>query len=339
MKKSAVLLPLIVLLVIAGYYLDLDFSDITTGAVIEPKINSYVADSGNIDVYFCPREDCAGALVSFMDTAKEYVHCAMFEIDHPLIQEELLKKSREIEVKIVTDNDYLKEFNHSFVKIDSWGLMHNKFCVIDGKRVSSGSMNPTTNGADKNNNNLLLIESKILTANYEAEFEEMWDGTYKKGNLVLNPNVDLVNIKVKNYFCPDDQCAEMVEEELKKAQESIYFMTFSFTHEEIGNMLALKKSEGLIVEGVMEARQVTKYSVYDFLIYNGIDVIKDGNKQNMHHKVFIIDEKTVVTGSFNPTAGGDTRNDENVLVIEDTTIAKRFMDEYRYVREVAEGKV
>ena len=59
----------------------------------------------------------------------------------------------------------------------------------------------------------------------------------------------------------------------------------------------------------------------------------------MHHKVFIIDEKTVVTGSFNPTAGGDTRNDENVLVIEDVAIAKRFMDEYRYVRGEAEGKV
>lgn len=48
----------------------------------------------------------------------------------------------------------------------------------------------------------------------------------------------------------------------------------------------------------------------------------------MHHKVFIIDEKVVVTGSFNPTAGGNERNDENILIIEDEAIAKRFVEEF-----------
>ncbi|MBT4110758.1 DUF1669 domain-containing protein, partial [Candidatus Woesearchaeota archaeon] len=51
----------------------------------------------------------------------------------------------------------------------------------------------------------------------------------------------------------------------------------------------------------------------------------------MHHKVFVIDEETVVTGSFNPTGGGDTRNDENVLIITDKDIAKEFEEEFEKV--------
>ncbi|MBT4150600.1 phospholipase, partial [Candidatus Woesearchaeota archaeon] len=52
----------------------------------------------------------------------------------------------------------------------------------------------------------------------------------------------------------------------------------------------------------------------------------------MHHKVFIIDGKTVVTGSFNPSKNGDSRNDENILIIRDETIASRYLAEYERLR-------
>jgi phosphatidylserine/phosphatidylglycerophosphate/cardiolipin synthase-like enzyme len=51
----------------------------------------------------------------------------------------------------------------------------------------------------------------------------------------------------------------------------------------------------------------------------------------MHHKVFIIDGKTVITGSMNPTAGGNERNDENVLIIEDEGIAGLYLEEFEKV--------
>ena len=321
---------IILLILITIFLTSCSFTDsLTVASVTETQIQ----DSGNIEVYFCPQEDCETALVDFIDSAEEFVHCAFFEVDLDKVRDKLLEKEKEIEVKVITDKDYLYEFDHDFVKVDAWGLMHNKFCIIDGKKISSGSMNPTNNGATKNNNNLLFINSQVLAANYEAEFQEMWDGTFKKGDPVLNPIIELDGITIKNYFCPEDHCAEKVKDELKKAKESIHFMTFSFTNEGIGNIILLKSLEDITIEGVMEARQVTKYSVYDLLKYQDIDVVKDGNKQNMHHKTFIIDKETVVTGSMNPTGGGDTRNDENILIITDKDIAKEFMEEYHKVRE------
>jgi phosphatidylserine/phosphatidylglycerophosphate/cardiolipin synthase-like enzyme len=55
----------------------------------------------------------------------------------------------------------------------------------------------------------------------------------------------------------------------------------------------------------------------------------------MHHKVFIIDEKIVITGSFNFSAGADESNDENVVIIEDPALAKAFMAEFQRVYSAA----
>ena len=59
----------------------------------------------------------------------------------------------------------------------------------------------------------------------------------------------------------------------------------------------------------------------------------------MHHKVFIIDNSTVITGSFNPSKNGDERNDENMLVIKDREIAALFLDEFERVIDEARVKV
>lgn len=315
----------------------LSFSRLTNVSTV--KVDTFVQDTGKLEVHFCPQEDCEGALVNFLDSAESSIHCALFEIDLELVKAKLLEQSKIIDVKIVTDDQYLKQFNHSFVKADSYGLMHNKFCVIDGKKVSMGSMNPTDNCAHKNNNNLLLIESLVLAGNYEQEFQEMWNGIFKKGETVENSRVVLKSLEkeqekkmeIENYFCPEDHCAERVKDELKQAKESIYFMTFSFTHEGIANILLLKHLDGLEIKGVMEAKQISDYSVFQQLEYQGINVLKDGNKYNLHHKVFIIDEETVITGSFNPTAGGDEKNDENLLIIHDAEIAREFLDEFERI--------
>ncbi|MFH1064425.1 MAG: phospholipase D-like domain-containing protein [Candidatus Woesearchaeota archaeon] len=51
----------------------------------------------------------------------------------------------------------------------------------------------------------------------------------------------------------------------------------------------------------------------------------------MHHKVFIIDEKVVVTGSFNPSSNADKNNDENLLIIHDPIVAAEFLEEFERV--------
>jgi len=51
----------------------------------------------------------------------------------------------------------------------------------------------------------------------------------------------------------------------------------------------------------------------------------------MHHKVWIIDGKTVITGSFNPTKAGNEKNDENLVIIHDKEIAGQYLEEFKRI--------
>ena len=133
--------------------------------------------------------------------------------------------------------------------------------------------------------------------------------------------------KPEILFCPQDHCQEKALEELNKAKESIYFMTFSFTDDKIGDLLISKK-EKIIIKGLFEKFQNSKYSEYKKLKTAGIPVKFDKNKDYMHHKVFIIDKKTVITGSYNPTKNGNENNNENMIIIHDKEIAKQYLNEF-----------
>jgi hypothetical protein len=97
-------------------------------------VQSVVVDSGSIAVYFCPFDDCESVLVNFIDSASKSIDCAFYDLGLNEIKEKLLEKRSEgVLVRMVMDDHYLKKFEHDFVRVDSgWGLMHNKFCVIDG---------------------------------------------------------------------------------------------------------------------------------------------------------------------------------------------------------------
>jgi len=311
--------------------------EIESSVVKKSVIQSVVKErNGSIEIYFCPREDCAGKLVEFIKNAESYVHCALFDLDLKEVIDALKEKSKVIDVKLVVDNEHFDNVAELyFVRKDtSSQFSHNKFCVIDGEKISSGSFNPTERGAHFNNNNLLIIKSRFLAKNYEDEFQELWNYSFGKGKKVVYPVIYLDEIKIENYFCPEDNCGERIEEALMNAEDSIYFMTFSFTHNGIANVIALKMINGVEVKGIFEKRGTgSEYSRYGFLEYQGADVRKDNNSYVMHHKVLIIDNSTVITGSFNPSTNADMNNDENVLIIHDKEVAEKYLEEFKYIWE------
>jgi len=301
--------------------------EMPTGDIIQtPKIVS--ENSDRPEVYFCPKDECQEHLLEEIKKSEDYVYCAFFDLDLKDIIKEL--KNKDVDVKLVVDKtnaDEVKSLN-PIKNDDTYQLMHNKFCVIDGKIVITGSLNPTERGNFYNNNNMLIFSSKYLAKNYESEFEELWNEEFSFGEDVEYPIIYLNNKRIENYFCPEDFCSEHVIDVLNQAENSIYFMTFTFTSDEIGDIILEKNNEGLDIKGIFEKTRLSKYSEYEKFEENGIEVRMDKNKYVMHHKVFIIDEKIVITGSFNPTASANEKNDENILILYDEKIAKKYLDEF-----------
>jgi len=244
-----------------------------------------------IEVHFCEREDCAGLLVGKLSSADDAA-CALYHVTQPAVLAALENAAW------ITDED------------QEGPLMHNKFCVFDGQEVWTGSWNPTQG---KKADNVIVIQSSVLASNYLDEFDELPGGYWR----VKKPVVSYNNYLIENYFCPDDDCRENVLEELQAAKQGIVFLLSWITDDEIIRQL---QREDIIVEGVIDKSQ-----------HAAIERLPFANKGNVHHKVFIIDGKTVITGSYNPTKSGDARNDENILIIHDPAIAREFLEEYAYL--------
>lgn len=286
-------------------------------------------------------------LVKIIERCNESFYGAFFEIDSYKIANALIKaKKRGIKIALVVDNKYLNE--KPLLKIKKAGisvvsdkrraLMHNKFAIIDKTYLWTGSYNLTENGAYKNNNNVILIKSKEVSSVFFNEFKEMYKykifGNKKEQTVfpMLNNKyyVKIDKTPINIYFSPDNRIEEIIIKRIMKAKRSIFFMAFSFTSDSIGNAVIKKYKQGLKVAGIFEKRGAkSKYSEYVKMRLEGIPVKLDKNKYTMHHKVFIIDNSLVITGSYNFSKNASKKNDENVIMIKNKKIANKYFDEFK----------
>jgi phosphatidylserine/phosphatidylglycerophosphate/cardiolipin synthase-like enzyme len=277
--------------------------------------------------------------------ARLSVDVAAYDLDLWSIRDALLEAHRRgVSVRLVTDSDNLDEREIQELKTAGIpvlgdrreGLMHDKFTIIDGQDVWTGSMNLTINSAYRNDDNLIHIHSSELAQDYTVEFNEMFEkdrfGINSPRN-TPNPTVYVNGIQLEVYFAPEDGVQKHVISLLQSAQHSIKFMAYSFTADKIAEAMIARAQEGVRVTGVFEDEQTrsNQGTEFDRLGHSGLDVRTDGNPNNMHHKVIIIDDKIVLTGSYNFTNNAETINDENLLVIYDADLTASYLAEFERV--------
>ncbi len=285
------------------------------------------------------------ALAEAIDNARLSVDMAIYSLSLPSIRDALLRAhKRGVAVRLVMESDN-RDSTAAQALLDAGipllgdrreGLMHNKFVVIDRAEVWTGSMNFTINGTYTDNNNLIRIRSVKIAQNFSQEFDEMFVQDKFGPDTVRatpNPVITVEGTRVETFFSPDDSPSARIDELLSQAQQSIYFLAYSFTSDPLGETIRLRAAQGINVAGVMEAEQVGSNigTEYDPFALAGLDVRLDGNQGQMHHKVIIIDERIVITGSYNFSSSAETRNDENLLIIHSAEIAHPFLEEFQRV--------
>ncbi len=280
-----------------------------------------------------------------IDEARISIDLAIYSINSYPIRDALIRaKKRGVEVRMVMESDNMKdpvplELKKAGIPIVGdrrQGLMHNKFMVVDRAEVWTGSMNFTVSGIYEDNNNLIRIHSNKVAKDYLVEFDEMFKHDYFGPDTVAEtpyPYVVIDGMPMEIYFSPDDHVANRIAQLLRGAKQSIYFMSYALTANDFGEILKDKSQEGMPIAGILEDSQIKSGlgSEYNFLKQAGMSIYKDGNPGLMHHKVFIIDQQIVITGSYNFTSSAETTNDENVTIIFDKQVAARYMEEYQRV--------
>ena len=293
------------------------------------------------------------ALAAAIDSAIVSVDVAMYNLNLWSIRDALINAERRgVTVRVVMESDNMdaeevQELLTAGIPIltdQHEGLMHNKFIVIDRFEVWTGSMNYTVGGAYHDNNNMLRIRSVQVAEDYSNEFEEMFIEDHFGPDAIANtphPSLDIDGTPVEIYFSPDDGVEMRIVELIQEAQERVHFMAYAFTSDKIGGAIINAAQRNISVSGVMDEEQAGSNEGTEYALFqqNGLDVRLDGNEGLMHHKVIIIDEEIVITGSYNFTISAKTLNDENVIIIFNPDVASQFMAEFHRVYKMAKNNL
>jgi len=299
-------------------------------------------------------------IVPLLEAATRSIDLTSFDLNLPSVLEALASASgRGVQVRVVYDGEngetqldadksptgeainavtVLK--NAGIPLVDggrSNGLMHDKMIIVDGRTLVMGSWNMSYNDTYRNNNNVLVITDPTLIANYQAKFNEMFEARQFGAQAQVGagtPFLTAGGVRVANYFSPPDGVMEKLVSVVGSAQKSIRFMTFTYTHQDLAAAMIERHNAGVDVEGIFDGRSSTQGAMVP-LYCAGVPVKVDGNRYTMHHKVIIIDDRIVITGSFNFTASADDSNDDNVLIIDSPALAKLYLQEYQRVDSIA----
>ena len=336
-------------------------SPVTPAVEVPPVTNSsgdwwevYFADPLSINDPNNWQNSIEARLIDKINAAQKSIHIASFEFDLTPVAEALIAaKERGVDVRWVTDDEHGLEADEEpghgqFAMLEKAGievkddgrtaLMHNKFWIFDGEWVWTGSTNITVNGIFKQNNNAIAIRSTKLAEIYEREFQEMWDGQFgpKSPSTVDQQSLTVNNMPVRVLFASEDGVIERIIPYVEGAQSNIRFLAFSFTDYPLAKAMIDRAAAGVDVAGVFEKTgSETEYAELRTLHCAGVPVRQDGNPSFLHHKLIIVDERIVITGSLNFSTSAETSNDENVIIVDNPDIAKLYMQEFE--RDWAQG--
>jgi phosphatidylserine/phosphatidylglycerophosphate/cardiolipin synthase-like enzyme len=130
---------------------------------------------------------------------------------------------------------------------------------------------------------------------------------------------------VQVYFSPNGGATDAVVNSLDQATNLVLVQAYSFTSAPIAKALVDAHRRGVRVQVILDKSQRTeKYSEADFLLHNDIPTFIDAQHAIAHNKIMILDDYVVLTGSFNFTRAAEAHNAENLLVINDPALARRY---------------
>ena len=139
-----------------------------------------------IAVRFSPNGGAEKAVVDTLRQARTRVRAAVYGLTSPAIEATLGELARAgVDVGLKTDRNQsagrdqsalLARLRTAGVAVDvsrSRQLLHDKFAIVDGRWVITGSFNWTIAAERRNRENVLILDCPSLAAAFEAEWESI----------------------------------------------------------------------------------------------------------------------------------------------------------------------
>ncbi|MDP3641203.1 MAG: phospholipase D family protein [Alphaproteobacteria bacterium] len=135
-------------------------------------------------------------------------------------------------------------------------------------------------------------------------------------------------------FTPEEKCYPKIVQYIDAAQHTIYMRAYAFTSLEIATALIRAHQRGVSVLVLADKGQMKgAHSLVNMLIDAGITVKREKCKGLAHNKVILIDNTILITGCYNFTKGSESRNAENLLILKQRTLLKKYLHDWKIAWE------
>jgi len=148
--------------------------------------------------------------------------------------------------------------------------------------------------------------------------------------LILSITISISTLaKSEVYFSLSDNPQKEIIKNINQAEAFINIAMYIFTDREIALPLIKAQERGVKVRLYLDKDQVDyQYSQSRFLVQKGIRTRISTNNYIMHNKFAIIDNRILLTGSYNWTFSANNRNDENLMVIDNPEMIELFQNQF-----------
>jgi phosphatidylserine/phosphatidylglycerophosphate/cardiolipin synthase-like enzyme len=251
--------------------------------------------------------------------------------------------------------------------------MHEKFAIIDGVHVATGSANWSTGAEQKYSENITTYTKYMgVVRDYQAEFERLWaasvDVPFKTRPSRYPPILGVgpgtapapSGDGIQNLFTTLNSSSSALLNDaivalINGAKSKIDVAVANFDTEAIATALCQASARGVAVRVLTDqgqygvtASKITKveackpripvrYKVYGLAWFHP-------RSQLMHHKYLIVDGTTLATGSYNWSVTAEKANAENLQVIvqkgtTNSTLLKAFQKEFDTLWDLNRAKI
>ncbi|XDD51834.1 phospholipase D-like domain-containing protein [Leptospira sp. WS92.C1] len=262
--------------------------------------------------------------------------------DSEILQELQNAKRRGVRIQILSDPE--KEYSEElkglglFQRWDRSGLQHSKILIFDRKKVFLGSGNFTWYGLENDLNGYVDFEL------FDSEIESFY------AFLKEDPGITALEIKPFLFYISPEKgrlSQNLLLREVDRAKHSIRYLIFDHFDSVLTSRLSLADRRGLEIQGVYDSPvdNEGKYLANVFQNPNSM-ILGDGNEERipgdsfgkgglLHHKTMILDERTLISGSYNFSVSARDHNREIMFRTEDSFVVNEYLQEWVRIKSAA----
>lgn len=135
--------------------------------------------------------------------------------------------------------------------------------------------------------------------------------------------------RLEAIFSPGGGIESRIVEEIGAARKQIRVQMYIFTSKRIAEALCQAAKRGVSVEVILDkSQEKATYGPWRTMRRDGVNVYFDSDHETANSKIVLIDDRVVITGSYNFTKAAEEKNAENVLIVHDRSVFQAYRENF-----------